>query len=156
MGAKYFLEQTIEIAMNNLEDGGGPFGAIVVNQQNEVIGTGRNLVTKHNDPTAHAEILAIRNACSQIGSFRLDDCVLYTSCEPCPMCLGAIYWAKLKHVYYAADQKMAAEGGFADAFIYDEIEKEKTNRQIPFYFMPLERANQPFQKWVNMTSKIDY
>jgi len=156
MEAKYFLEQTIELAMINLDEGGGPFGAIIVNKQNEVIGKGRNLVTKNHDPTAHAEILAIRDACSQLGSFQLDNCILYTICEPCPMCLGAIYWARIESVYYAAGQELAAESGFADAFIYDEMTKEKNNRQIPFYSILLENARKPFQRWMDMDSRVDY
>ncbi|WP_010647962.1 nucleoside deaminase [Oceanobacillus massiliensis] len=153
---EYFLSKTIDLAVESLENGGGPFAAIVVDKDSNIIGTGTNGVTKNNDPTAHAEVLAIRDACSKLEDFQLKDCILYTSCEPCPMCLGAIYWARVKKVYYAADQQIAAMGGFDDAFIYDEIAKEHVNRKIPFQSISLENRSLPFEKWLEHEAKISY
>ncbi|WP_337017595.1 nucleoside deaminase [Oceanobacillus massiliensis] len=153
---EYFLSKTIDLAVESLENGGGPFAAIVVDKDSNIIGTGTNEVTKNNDPTAHAEVLAIRDACSKLEDFQLKDCILYTSCEPCPMCLGAIYWARVKKVYYAADQQIAAMGGFDDAFIYDEIAKEHVSRKIPFHSISLENRSLPFEKWLEHEAKISY
>src|SRR5690606_24737844 len=115
--------------MNNNE--GGPFGAIVV-KDGKIVGRGNNKVTSTNDPTAHAEVVAIRDACKNLGSFQLDGCIIYTSCEPCPMCLGAIYWARPDKVFYACTKEDAADAGFDDAFIYREIDADYASRSIPF------------------------
>ena len=119
-----FMLRAIELSKNGLESGkGGPFGCVIV-KDGKIIGEGNNQVTSTNDPTAHAEMVAIRNACKNINSFQLEGCEVYTSCEPCPMCLGAIYWARPDKIYFANNRSDAAEIGFDDAFIYDEIEKK--------------------------------
>ncbi|HEY9885779.1 MAG TPA: nucleoside deaminase, partial [Vampirovibrionales bacterium] len=116
-----FIKKAIEIANQNIENGGGPFGALVV-KDGQVIAEGRNKVTNNNDPTAHAEVIAIRNACKVLNTFQLTGCEIYSSCEPCPMCFAAIYWARPKAVYYAATKYDAAQAGFDDEFIYKELE----------------------------------
>ncbi len=151
-----FLRQAIELAVNNVRRGlGGPFGAMVV-KDGEVIATGANCVTTSNDPTAHAEVTAIRAACQKIGTFQLDDCELYTSCEPCPMCLGAIYWARVKAFYFAADQDDAARGQFDDSFIYRELNKPVAERTIPGYRLLAEEGFRPFDEWLKSQNKVQY
>ena len=156
MNHKHYLKQTIDLAIKNVKNNGGPFGALVVDEQGDVIGKGLNKVTASNDPTAHAEVQAIREACRHKESFHLAGCFLYASCEPCPMCLGAIYWARLEQVFYAADQRIAAEGGFDDSFIYEEIDKQHQKRSIPFQRIALENRNLPFEEWLNKENKTDY
>ncbi|HOF08203.1 MAG TPA: nucleoside deaminase, partial [Bacteroidales bacterium] len=117
----YFLKLAIELAKENVKNGGGPFGAVIV-KDGQIIAKGTNRVTSHNDPTAHAEIVAIRQACEKLNDFQLTDCIIYSSCEPCPMCLGAIYWARPKKLVFAADKFDAANAGFDDSMIYDEIQ----------------------------------
>src|SRR4030095_1113397 len=120
---KKFMLEAIRLSSDGMNlDIGGPFGCVIV-RNNEIIGRGNNQVTSTNDPTAHAEVTAIRNACRQLNTFQLEDCELYTSCEPCPMCLGAIYWSKIKKIYYACTRTDAASIGFSDDFIYNEIPK---------------------------------
>ncbi|MBM7570322.1 nucleoside deaminase [Aquibacillus albus] len=153
---EHFLNKAVQLAVKNVENNGGPFAAIIVDKKGEIVGKGQNRVTDTNDPTAHAEVQAIRDACQNLHSFQLTDCVLYTSCEPCPMCLGAIYWARLEKIYFAADQKLAAAGGFDDAFIYEEINKKHNERSIPFYSISLKDKNLPFEKWAELESKIEY
>lgn len=151
-----FMSEAVKAAlkgMNNNE--GGPFGCIVV-KDGEIIGRGNNKVTSTNDPTAHAEVTAIRDACKNIGSFQLDGCIVYTSCEPCPMCLGAIYWARPDKVYYGSNQVDAANIGFDDEFIYKEIPLPYEKRSIPFEQVGREVALEPFQKWSEKQDKIDY
>lgn len=155
MEHKIFLREAIYLAVDNVKSDGGPFGALVVNKHGEIIGRGQNKVTATNDPAAHAEVQAIREACLHMDSFQLTSCVLYTSCEPCPMCLGAIYWARLEKIYYAADQVLAA-GGFDDAFIYEEINKEHQNRSIPFHSINLHEKNLPFETWEKQASRVEY
>lgn len=151
-----FLQQTIDLAVENVQKGmGGPFAALVV-KDGKVIATGTNLVTENNDPTAHAEIMAIRNACRQLGSFQLNDCTLYASCEPCPMCLGAIYWARPKRLVFAADKQQAATAGFDDAFIYKEIILPYNQRKLDTEQIVLQEDNQPFDVWRNNNAKIEY
>ena len=153
---KAFMSEAVKAAlkgMNNNE--GGPFGCIVV-KDGEIIGRGNNKVTSTNDPTAHAEVTAIRDACKNIGSFQLDGCIVYTSCEPCPMCLGAIYWARPDKVYYGSNQVDAANIGFDDEFIYKEIPLPYEKRSIPFEQVGREVALEPFQKWSEKQDKIDY
>jgi len=142
-----FLRQAIELAAEGVENGkGGPFGCVIV-RDGVVVGRGCNGVTSTNDPTAHAEIVAIRDACQRLGDFQLTDCVVYASCEPCPMCLGALYWARPSRVIYAATRHEAAEAGFDDAFIYDEISLEGGKRRIPFVHRPVEGAGELFGLW---------
>ncbi|OQW73726.1 MAG: tRNA-specific adenosine deaminase [Proteobacteria bacterium ST_bin11] len=150
-----FLNQAIAMACNNIANGGGPFGAIVVRDGEVIAGSG-NRVTPDLDPTAHAEIVAIRLACQKLGDFQLSDCTLYTSCEPCPMCLGAIYWARLQAVYFACDRFDAAKAGFDDGFIYTEIDKPAQQRQIAMQQLALDTANRPFDLWRLKTDKIRY
>jgi len=151
-----FLLRAVELANANIANGtGGPFGAVVV-KNGEIIAESGNTVTCDNDPTAHAEINVIRAACKVLGHFQLDGCQLYASCEPCPMCLGAIYWARPEAVYYAATQKDAAAGGFDDAFIYHEINKSGEERTIPFIGKILPEGKQVFTHWLKSESKINY
>jgi len=153
---KSLMQMAIDLSlegMNNNE--GGPFGVIIV-KDGKIIGKGNNKVTSNSDPTAHAEIVAIREACKYIKSFQLDDCVMYTSCEPCPMCLGAIYWARPKKVYYANTKKDAAAIGFDNDFIYREIELPLIKRQILFEQIAREEALEVFKAWQKKTDKIEY
>jgi tRNA(Arg) A34 adenosine deaminase TadA len=151
-----FMQRAIELARTGMESGaGGPFGAVVV-KNNEIIAEGWNRVTSSNDPTAHAEVTAIRAACEKLGSFQLDDCVIYTSCEPCPMCLGAIYWARPKKVYYACNKQDAADIAFDDQFIYDEIEAPINSRQIPFQQVAQAEALEVFKAWADKVDKTEY
>jgi len=153
---KKFIQQTIALAAENVRTGkGGPFAALVV-KNGEVIAAGTNLVTANNDPTAHAEITAIRNACRQLGSFQLEDCILYSSCEPCPMCLGAIYWARPKRLVFAADKQQAADAGFDDAFIYKELELPNTARSLQTFQMTEDNDNLPFTLWKETENKRAY
>lgn len=154
--AQKFMEQAIKLATDGVKaKNGGPFGAIII-KNGIIIGRGHNSVTSTNDPTAHAEIVAIRDACKNLGTFQLEGCELYTSCEPCPMCLGAIYWARPLRVYYSANRKNAADHGFDDAFIYDEVSKPLTERKIPMIQLLQEKALIPFLEWEKITDKIEY
>ncbi|MCX7097252.1 MAG: nucleoside deaminase [Methylococcales bacterium] len=151
-----FLQQAITLAADNASSGnGGPFGALIVKDQ-KVIAASGNQVTSSLDPSAHAEISAIRLACLKLQDFQLHGCILYTSCEPCPMCLGAIYWARLAEVYYACDRFDAASAQFDDSFIYDEINLLPTARRIPMYHLKLASAMQPFTLWSEKIDKIVY
>jgi tRNA(Arg) A34 adenosine deaminase TadA len=153
---KKFMQRAIELAREGMEAGaGGPFGAVVV-KDGEIIAEGFNGVTSNNDPTAHAEVTAIRAACQKLGTFQLTDCEIYTSCEPCPMCLGAIYWARPKKVYYACNREDAAAIDFDDQLIYDEIDAGIENRQIPFVQFQRDNALAVFKVWKNKTDKIEY
>lgn len=148
-------ESAINLAVQNVLDGGGPFGAIVV-KDGKIIGSGANSVTTTNDPTAHAEVIAIRNACKVLNDFQLTDCILITSCEPCPMCLGASYWARVKAVYYIASKDDAAKAGFDDSFIYRELDLPHSDRSIPFIKMDMSNFNAPFDTWENLEEKRLY
>ncbi|MDD4208885.1 MAG: nucleoside deaminase [Bacteroidales bacterium] len=151
-----FLRQAIELAKKNVSNQkGGPFAAIIV-KNNKIIARGTNLVTANNDPTAHAEIIAIRNACKKLNTFYLDDCVIYASCEPCPMCLGAIYWAHLQRLVFAANKKHAADAGFDDDFIYKEIALDYSDRKIRTSNICCEACEEPFQLWMQNETKINY
>lgn len=153
---KEFLEQTIEMAKQNIDAGsGGPFGAIVV-KDGKIVGKGVNLVTSSNDPTSHAEIVAIRDACKNLNSFQLDDCILYSSCEPCPMCLGAIYWARPKKLIFAACHEDAAKAGFDDSFIYEEIMEPYEKRKIETKQIMPGSYFEPFKKWIEKENKVEY
>ncbi len=151
-----FMTRAIELALLGSQNGhGGPFGAVIV-RSGQVIGEGYNRVTSSNDPTAHAEVVAIRMACDSIGDFQLHGCDIYCSCEPCPMCLGAIYWARPSRVFYASTKSDAAEAGFDDRFIYDELAVNAEDRKIPMYFLKDENAIEVFRKWKENPSKIEY
>jgi len=151
-----FMQEAIALAQKNLDKkNGGPFGAIVV-KDGKIIGRGVNTVTTNNDPTAHAEVNAIRDACRNIDSFQLDDCEIYSSCEPCPMCLGAIYWARPAKLYFAATKDDAASAGFDDSEIYKEIALPKEHRKIPTEQILQKEAQQVFRRWVNMDNKKEY
>ena len=153
---EFFMRKAIELAERVVaSNSGGPFGAIVV-KDDEIIAEGYNSVTSLNDPTAHAEIIAIRKACQKLGSFQLEECTLYTSCEPCPMCLGAIYWARPKMVYYASGREDAAAIGFDDQFIYSELKKETAHRNIKFVRILRDHALKAFDKWKDKSNKIKY
>jgi len=134
---------------------GGPFGCVIV-KDGVVIARGANAVTSTNDPTAHAEVVAIREACRVLNTFQLTGCELYTSCEPCPMCLGAIYWARPSRVYYANTREQAAAIGFDDAFIYQQIETPAIRRTIPFHHYPDLHAQDVFSQWKEVSNRIDY
>ncbi|MEH6407377.1 MAG: nucleoside deaminase [Leeuwenhoekiella sp.] len=151
-----FMRRAIALAEEGMDkSAGGPFGAVVV-KNGEIIAEGYNKVTSTNDPTAHAEVTAIRAACNKLGSFQLDGCIIYTSCEPCPMCLGAIYWARPEKVFFAANREDAAAVGFDDQFIYDELEKEMDDREIPFFKVIREEAIPVFTKWNEKVNKTAY
>ena len=152
---KRFLQQAIAMAMENVHLEGGPFAALVVREGN-VIAAGCNRVTRTNDPTAHAEMVAIREACRVLGSFQLTGCDLYSSCEPCPMCLGAIYWARPARVYFAATHADAAAAGFDDAFIYEQIALPGSERSIPMIHVLDPQAARPFEEWVSLPQKTEY
>jgi guanine deaminase len=151
-----FLQQAIQLAADNVDSGeGGPYGAVIV-KDNRIIAASANKVTSNIDPTAHAEVMAIREACIRLNDFQLSSCVLYTSCEPCPMCLGAIYWARLDTVYYACNRFDAAAAKFDDSFIYDEINLPPQHRRIAMHHINLPDARRPFDIWNQKMDKITY
>jgi guanine deaminase len=151
-----FMERAIQLAMESVQSGrGGPFGAVIVKDA-AIIAEGDNRVTSSNDPTAHAEILAIRLACAKLGVFELNDCELYTSCEPCPMCFGAIYWARLSRIYFASTAHDAAEVGFDDSLIYSEIPRPHSARRIPSSQMMRNEALAAFRAWAAKADKVRY
>jgi tRNA(Arg) A34 adenosine deaminase TadA len=151
-----FMDRAIELSRSGMEAGeGGPFGAVVV-QNGNIIAEGNNRVLITNDPTAHAEVVAIRRACELLGRFDLSDCEIYTSCEPCPMCLGAIYWARPKAVYFANTKADAARIEFDDSFIYEELAKPMDIRTIPFNHVPNIYALEVFEAWANKQNKVQY
>ncbi len=150
-----FMDMAATLAEDNIDEGGGPFGAVIV-RNGEVVATGVNRVTVSNDPTAHAEVNAIRNACSKEHTFNLSGCVIYTSCEPCPMCLSAIYWAGISRIYYGNTQDDADAINFSDRFIYQELDKPKAERMIPCIKMDSSRTIKAFEKWKAKDDKIEY
>lgn len=151
-----FMREAIQLSSKGMHlNEGGPFGCVIV-RNDEIIGRGNNKVIALNDPTAHAEIMAIRDACRQINFFQLDQCELYTSCEPCPMCLGAIYWARIQNIYYACTRKDAAMIGFDDDFIYQEINKSMQVRAIPLQQMLQDEGLSVFGEWELKPDKIAY
>ncbi len=153
---KDFMKQAIALAKNGVEAGfGGPFGCVIVKDQ-KIIGKGSNEVLKTNDPTAHAEIVAIRDACKNLNHFQLEGCEIYTSCEPCPMCLGAIFWARPSKVYYGCSKDDAAEAGFDDDFIYKEIEVDPSHRKIPMYSLLRDESLETFKLWQEKGDKTLY
>lgn len=148
--------RALEIAYEGMRAGrGGPFGSVIA-RDGIIIGEGSNEVTSANDPTAHAEIVAIRNACRALGSFRLEGCRIYTSCEPCPMCLGAIYWARPEKFFFAGTREDAAEAGFDDEDIYEELALPVSGRRLPAESMLRDRALALFREWIEMPDKITY
>jgi guanine deaminase len=150
------MREAIRLSLANIRAGkGGPFATVIV-KNGAIIARGTNLVTSTNDPTAHAEIVAIREACNTLGSFQLDDCDVYTSCEPCPMCLGALYWARPKAIYFANTRDDAAKIGFDDRDIYDEFSRTYADRKIPMIPVLREEAKAAFDEWQNKTDKIPY
>ncbi len=155
-GNRAFMQEAIALATENVASGrGGPFGAVVV-KDGKVIATGVNLVTASNDPTAHAEVTAIRNACQTLGTFQLEGCEVYTSCEPCPMCLAAIYWARCRAIYYGNSADDAAKVGFDDAFLYEEMKKPMSDRTIPMVQMLPDEAWASFAAWRDTAVKVVY
>jgi guanine deaminase len=155
-GNPIFMEKAIALATENVTSGrGGPFGAVIVRGE-EIIAIGTNLVTATNDPTAHGEIVAIRNACAAIGSFQLSSCHIYTSCEPCPMCLAAIYWSRCDAIFYGSFAADAAAAGFDDAFLYKELTLPINQRKIPTVNLLPEKALSSFDAWRVQAGRIDY
>ncbi|MBA4321560.1 MAG: tRNA-specific adenosine deaminase [Odoribacter sp.] len=155
MTDKDFLKRAVKLAENGIEKGGGPFGAVVV-RNGKIISESTNRVVHSTDPTAHAEILAIRQAAKVLGTHSLNDCILYSSCEPCPMCLGAIYWSGIKTVFFATDRKDAAAAGFNDKYIYDEISLPPEERHILFNRIPDVDGMEVFRIWNRFENKIPY
>ncbi len=152
---RQFMKLACDLASENIDRGGGPFGAVIV-KDGEIIATGTNTVTIDNDPTAHAEVNAIRAACNKIRNFKLDGCDIYSSCEPCPMCLSALYWAGVRRIYYGNTQIDARAINFDDNFIYDEIAKSHLDRSIPCIHMVGSNAIEAFRKWEAKVDKIEY
>lgn len=150
-----FMRRAIALALDNIRAGGGPFAAVIA-QDGRIIAEGANRVTATNDPTAHAEVVAIREACRSLGAFQLDGCDLYTTCEPCPMCLGAIYWARPSRVYYASTAADAAAAGFDDAFIYDELKRVQAARRIPMTELLRDESLAIFHAWNSKPDKTPY
>jgi len=151
-----FLRRAIELAIQNVYDGaGGPFAAVIV-RDGRIVGEGVNTVTATNDPTAHGEVNAIRAACKALGTFTLAGCELYTSCEPCPMCLAACYWARIDAIYYGSSAADAVRAGFDDAFLYEEFRKDQAARTLPATQMVSEEAWASFAAWIASTRKVKY
>lgn len=149
------MARAIELSRKNVENGGGPFGAVIV-KDGRIVGEGANRVTASNDPTAHAEVVAIRTACQTLNTFDLTGCEIFTSCEPCPMCLSAIYWARISKIYFANTKKDAAHIHFDDDFIYQEIPKAPSDRKIPMVQLLRDEALKVFEIWDQKTDKLTY
>jgi len=153
---KQYLERAIQLAKKHSASGhNGPFGAVIV-KDGQIVGEGWNQVVSSNDPTAHAEVMAIRDACAHLGTFQLKDCTIYCSCRPCPMCLSAIYWARMSKIIYATTSDDAARAGFDDQFIYEEINLPEDERTIKSEYVFVQDADLPFVSWVNNQNKVDY
>ena len=152
---KTFMREAIRLADESVQNGGGPFGAVIV-KDGEIVAGSSNSVTRDNDPTAHAEVNTIRQACRILGTFDLSDCVIYTSCEPCPMCLGAIYWARIGRIYYGNTKKDAADIDFADDFIYKELEQHVEERAVPLIPLLRDEALETFRAWELKQDKVEY
>ena len=150
-----FMQMAIDLSIENVANGGGPFGAVIV-RDGEVIATGTNRVTASCDPTAHAEVNAIRNACAKVGDFKLNGCTIYSSCEPCPMCLSAIYWAGIERIYYGNTKEDAKAINFDDSFIYEQIALPYSQRAIPTQNLMRESALKGFRLWSEKEDKILY
>lgn len=149
------MQRAIELAMENIDKGGGPFGAVIV-RNNEIVAEASNKVTEDNDPTAHAEVVAIRKAADKLKKFSLEDCEIYASCEPCPMCLSAIYWARIPVVFYAADRHDAEEAGFDDSHIYNQLAKSEEEREIRMTQLKPDLTPEVFKKWNEHEDKARY
>ena len=149
------MRKAIALSLKNIENGGGPFGAVIV-KDGKIVATGVNRVTTSIDPTAHAEVNAIRKAAKKLGTFDLSGCEIYTSCEPCPMCLGAVYWAHLDKMYYGNTKTDAKKIGFDDSFIYDEIDLKPENRRLQSVQLLPDEAIKAFESWENATDKMEY
>ena len=152
---KKFMQRAIDLSVENVKNGGGPFGAVIV-KNGEIIAEGVNRVTANHDPTAHAEVSAIRAACQKVNDFKLNGCTIYTSCEPCPMCLSAIYWAGIKDIYYGNTKKDAEAIGFGDNFIYRELSLPTSQRSVPMRPMMRTEAQQAFRDWQEKEDKVEY
>lgn len=152
---KRFMREAIRLANASVDGGGGPFGAVIV-KDGVVVAGSSNSVTLENDPTAHAEVNTIRQACRRLGTFDLTGCTIYTSCEPCPMCLGAIYWARISRIYYGNTRKDARDINFADDFIYEELERPLGERTVPIRMLLRDEALQTFRLWREKTDKTEY
>lgn len=151
-----FMREAIRLAEEGMRSGdGGPFGCVIVHDK-KIVGRGQNRVTSTNDPTAHAEVVAIRDACQTLSTFQLDDCELYTSCEPCPMCLAAAYWARIPRLFYGNTRRDAAAIGFDDAFIYEQIPLPLTERRLQMKPLLREEAQRAFQEWLAKADKVEY
>ena len=150
-----FMSRAIELSIESVKSDGGPFGSVII-KNNEIISEGMNRVTKNNDPTAHGEIVAIRNACKNLNDFSLKGCELYTSCEPCPMCLSAIYWSRIDKIYYANTRDDAKKIDFDDSLIYSELTKKIKERKIPTTQLMRDEALQGFKLWKNTENKVKY
>lgn len=150
-----FMRRAIELSVQSVGLGGGPFGAVIV-KDGKIVAEASNRVTLDNDPTAHAEVTAIRQACRKLGTFELKGCVIYTSCEPCPMCLGAIYWAGIDRIYYANTRDDAAAADFADGFIYEELDKPLAERSLPIVPLLRDEALHTFRRWQEKADKTVY
>ena len=150
-----FMQRAIELSINSVNTAGGPFGCVIV-KENKIIAEGTNLVTLSKDPTAHAEVVAIREACKKLNTFNLNGCVLYTSCEPCPMCLSAIYWSRIDNIFYANTRDDAKKINFDDSLIYSEISKKNEDRKIPIKQMMRDEALKAFDLWDKKVDKVKY
>lgn len=150
-----FMREAIRLANESVAKGGGPFGAVIV-KDGKIVAGSSNSVTLDNDPTAHAEVNTIRKACRAMGSFNLEGCVIYTSCEPCPMCLGAIYWAGINRIYYGNTRQDAADIDFDDNFIYEEIGKDMSDRTVPIIPMLRSEAMESFRLWKEKADRVEY
>lgn len=155
MTKEELMGMAIELSIENIASGGGPFGAVIA-RDGEVVATGVNRVTANHDPTAHAEVSAIRDACRKLGTHDLSGCEIYTSCEPCPMCLGAIYWAHIDRIYYGNDKDDAREIGFDDSFIYDELALPRDSRRLPAERLMPGEAIRAFRLWCDKPDRVDY
>lgn len=156
MTKENLMREAIRLASENVANGGGPFGAVIADKEGNIVATGVNRVTDSNDPTAHAEVSVIRAATAKLKTFNLEGYSIYSSCEPCPMCLGAIYWARLDKIYYGNSHVDAKHIGFDDSFIYDEIKLAPKQRQLPSEILLPEEAIVTFKAWQNKEDKIDY
>ena len=150
-----FMQMAIDLSIENIDTGGGPFGAVIV-RNGEVIATGANRVVPNADPTAHAEVMAIRNACTKLGTFQLNDCTIYSSCEPCPMCLSALYWAGVKRICYGNTKDDAKAIDFDDSFIYDQLDLSYADRSIKCEHFMRDNALAAFHKWDEKEDKVRY
>ncbi len=153
--SKELMRKAIQLSIDNIDNGGGPFGAVIV-KDGKIVAQAANSVTNDNDPTAHAEVNAIRKASQILNSFDLSDCEIYTSCEPCPMCLGAIYWSGIKTVYYGNNKQDAADINFDDKFIYQELDRPIAQRKVKFSQLLPDEAKIAFKKWASSESKTEY